>query len=76
MLTDTSDLAIVKAVIGLADIFNRGVIAEGVETKAHAEKLLSLNCTIAQGYGISRPMSADDFPLWLESWHINPIWTA
>lgn len=76
MLTDTSDLAIVKAVIGLADIFNRGVIAEGVETKAHAEKLLSLNCTIAQGYGISRPMPADDFPLWLENWHINPIWTA
>jgi diguanylate cyclase (GGDEF)-like protein/PAS domain S-box-containing protein len=76
MLTDTSDLAIVKAVIGLADIFNRGVIAEGVETKAHSEKLLSMNCTIAQGYGISRPMPADDFPLWFESWHINPIWTA
>jgi diguanylate cyclase (GGDEF)-like protein/PAS domain S-box-containing protein len=76
MLTDTSDLAIVKAVIGLADIFNRGVIAEGVETKAHGEKLLSLNCDIAQGYGISPPMSADDFPLWLENWHINPIWTA
>jgi diguanylate cyclase (GGDEF)-like protein/PAS domain S-box-containing protein len=76
MLTDTSDLAIVKAVIGLADNFNRGVIAEGVETKAHGEKLLSLNCAIAQGYGISRPMPADDFPLWLERWHKNPIWIA
>tara|TARA_R110001583_G_scaffold12423_1_gene55212 strand:- start:204 stop:2450 length:2247 start_codon:yes stop_codon:yes gene_type:complete len=76
MLTDTSDLAIVKAVIGLADNFNRVVIAEGVETKAHGEKLLSLNCTIAQGYGISRPMPADDFPLWLERWHKNPIWIA
>lgn len=76
MLTDSSDLAIVKAVIGLADIFNRGVIAEGVETKAHGDKLLSLNCTIAQGYGISRPMPADDFPLWLERWSLNPTWTA
>ncbi|WP_440874906.1 EAL domain-containing protein [Thalassotalea sp. PLHSN55] len=76
MLSDPSDLAIVKAVIGLAEIFNRGVIAEGVESKAHADKLLALNCTIAQGYGISRPMPAKDFPLWVKRWHHNPVWSA
>jgi len=76
MLTDTSDLAIVKAVIGLADIFDLGVIAEGVETKAHATKLQLLNCTIAQGYGISKPMPADEFPPWLKRWQLNPTWTA
>ena len=32
MLTDSSDLTIVKAVIGLAHAFNRSVITEGVET--------------------------------------------
>jgi EAL domain-containing protein (putative c-di-GMP-specific phosphodiesterase class I) len=76
MLTDNSDLAIVKAVIGLADIFNCDVIAEGVETKAHGNKLLSLNCAIAQGFGIAEPMPADTFPLWVKRWHLEPIWTA
>jgi diguanylate cyclase (GGDEF)-like protein/PAS domain S-box-containing protein len=76
MLTDNSDLAIVKAVIGLADIFNRDVIAEGVETKAHGNKLLSLNCVIAQGYGIAEPMPADAFPFWVKRWQLDPIWTA
>ena len=76
MLTDTSDLAIVKAVIGLADIFNRSVIAEGVETAAHGEKLLALHCENVQGYGIARPMPANDMPLWVKRWHLKPTWTA
>ncbi|QIR15692.1 putative bifunctional diguanylate cyclase/phosphodiesterase [Shewanella aestuarii] len=76
MLVDSSDLAIVKAVIGLAEIFDRGVIAEGVETKAHGDKLLSLNCHIVQGYGIARPMPADELPAWVVQWHLNPTWTA
>ncbi|WP_102475805.1 GGDEF and EAL domain-containing protein [Shewanella sp. 10N.286.52.C2] len=76
MLTDTSDLAILKAIIGLADIFDLGVVAEGVETKAQADKLLSLNCTVAQGYGISKPMPAAQVPKWVQAWHCNPTWTA
>lgn len=76
MLTDKPDLAIVKAVIGMAEAFNRGVIAEGVETKAFGDKLLSLNCTIAQGYGISRPMPSDELRSWVERWNENPIWAA
>lgn len=76
MLTDTSDLAIVKAVIGLANIFDRSVIAEGVEQKDQSKKLPSLNCIIGQGYGISPAMPADDLPLWVERWHLNPIWRA
>ena len=76
ILENNSGLSIVKAVIGLADIFDRTVIAEGVEKKVLGKKLLSLNCTIAQGYGISRPMPAADFPDWVERWQLNPIWVA
>ena len=76
MLKDTSGLTIVKAVIGLADIFDRTVIAEGVEKKVLGKKLLSLNCTIAQGFGIARPMAADDFPAWVDCWQHNPLWIA
>ena len=56
------DLAIVEGVMGLANAFRRTVIAEGVETIAHGEALLSLGCELAQGYAIARPMPADDLP--------------
>jgi EAL domain-containing protein (putative c-di-GMP-specific phosphodiesterase class I) len=33
----------------------RGVITEGVETVAHAAKLLFIECEIQQGYATARP---------------------
>jgi EAL domain-containing protein (putative c-di-GMP-specific phosphodiesterase class I) len=68
MLTDADDLAIVKGVIGLAQAFKRNVIAEGVETLAHGELLLTLGCNLAQGYGIARPMPAEQVPAWVAHW--------
>jgi diguanylate cyclase (GGDEF)-like protein/PAS domain S-box-containing protein len=76
MLTNSDDLAIVQGVIGLAGIFNRRVIAEGVETTAHAKMLLSLNCNIVQGFGIAHPMPAIDLPLWVERWNANQTWAS
>jgi diguanylate cyclase (GGDEF)-like protein/PAS domain S-box-containing protein len=76
MLTNPDDLAIVQGVIGLAEVFGRSVIAEGVESAAHGAKLLSMNCEVGQGYGIARPMPAADLPLWVQGWHKNPIWKA
>ena len=76
MLGDVEDLAIVKGVIGLARAFNREVIAEGVETTAHGCALLLLDCALAQGYGIARPMPADALPHWLASWQPDPAWKA
>jgi EAL domain-containing protein (putative c-di-GMP-specific phosphodiesterase class I) len=62
MLDDPDDLAILQGVIGLAAAFKREVIAEGVETVAHGTALLQLGCELAQGYGIARPMPADQLP--------------
>jgi diguanylate cyclase (GGDEF)-like protein len=76
MLLDASDLAIVNGVIGLAKAFGREVIAEGVETAAHRDLLLSIDCELAQGYGIAKPMPAADFPAWMERWHSQPVWQA
>ena len=45
--------------------FKRQVIAEGVETPAHSESLLQLDCELVQGYGIARPMPAADLPRWV-----------
>lgn len=76
MLTDPDDLAIVQGVIGLASVFKRGVIAEGVETQAHAVRLLELGCEQAQGYGIARPMPAAELQGWVERWHMKAVWAA
>lgn len=76
MLEDADDLAIVEGVVGLAKAFHREVIAEGVETIAHGAALLQLGCELAQGYGIARPMPADDIPEWVSSWKADDSWQA
>jgi len=68
MLEDSDDLAIIQGIIGLATAFQRLVIAEGVETIEHGQKLLSIGCELAQGYGIARPMPPNLFPEWVKTW--------
>jgi EAL domain-containing protein (putative c-di-GMP-specific phosphodiesterase class I) len=64
LLTDQSDLAIVRGIIGLAKAFDTTIVAEGVETWQQAHCLLDLGCDIVQGYAIARPMPADEFLAW------------
>jgi diguanylate cyclase (GGDEF)-like protein/PAS domain S-box-containing protein len=66
MLEDQDDLAILSGVIGLARAFGRECIAEGVETDAHAEKLLEMGCEFGQGYAFAKPMSAESLVEWLD----------
>jgi EAL domain-containing protein (putative c-di-GMP-specific phosphodiesterase class I) len=74
MLEDPDDLAILEGVIGLASAFKREVIAEGVETVAHGTMLLDLGCHLAQGYGIARPMPADQMLNWINTWQPDLAW--
>lgn len=74
MLHDPDDLAILQGIIGLAAAFKREVIAEGVETVAHGTALLQLGCALAQGYGIARPMPADQMPAWAAAWQPDAAW--
>ena len=74
MLDDPDDLAILEGVIGLAVAFRREVIAEGVETVAHGTALLQLGCELAQGYGIARPMPAEQLPAWAATWQPDAAW--
>jgi len=76
MLEDSDDLAILQGVIGLAAAFKREVIAEGVETVAHGTALLQLGCEQAQGYGIARPMPAEQMPNWVANWQPDAAWRA
>lgn len=74
MLEDPDDLAILQGVLGLASAFRRKVIAEGVETVNQGEMLLQLGCEFAQGFGIARPMPADEIPSWAANWCANSSW--
>ncbi|WEN42603.1 putative signaling protein [Thauera sp. GDN1] len=75
MLQDAEDMAILKAILGLANAFRCEVIAEGVESVEHGERLLRLGCDVGQGYGIARPMPAERIAEWAASWSPPASWT-
>jgi diguanylate cyclase (GGDEF)-like protein len=74
MLINTEDRGIVEGVIRLGETFKRNIVAEGVETLAHGAALLAMNCHLAQGYGIARPMPADQFVDWSINWAKEAKW--
>lgn len=74
MLSDAEDLAIVTGIIDLTRTFGRDVIAEGVESLQHGNKLLELGCDNAQGFAIARPMPADRFIQWVKDWQPIQAW--
>ena len=68
MLDDVNDLAIVEGIIALSRAFHRQVVAEGVESSAHYQRLLELGCAVGQGYCIARPMPVEDVISWMANW--------
>jgi len=74
MLQDSNDLAMVAGIISLGRDFRCKVVAEGVETAEHGLQLLRMGCTVAQGYGIARPMPADQVYDWIRSYQPNAGW--
>ncbi|NTV94839.1 MAG: EAL domain-containing protein [Thiobacillus sp.] len=74
ILDESDDLALVEGVIGLASAFRRIVVAEGVETAEQGVLLMRLGCDLAQGYGIARPMPADQVPAWVAQFKPDPQW--
>ncbi len=52
---------IISSMIRMADWLDVNIIAEGVETKAQADFLKSMGCSMMQGYYFFRPMSENDY---------------
>ena len=57
---DSSNAAIVKAMINLGHNLGMDVVAEGVEITTQALLLRNWGCNIAQGFLYARPMPVDD----------------
>lgn len=62
---NSQNAAIVRSTIELGHSLGMMVIAEGVETEEELRHLQAFGCDYAQGYGISRPMPAEDIPRWM-----------
>ena len=58
MLEDEAAFDIVKAIVALAHNLGMEVIAEGVETQEHLDRLKLLGCEYAQGFYIAGPLDA------------------
>jgi hypothetical protein len=58
---ETADTAMVAAICELGRALGLEVVAEGVEDAVQRSALLALDCRLAQGYWISRPVVADAF---------------
>jgi len=54
--TNAESQAIVQAIIQLGHTLGMRIIAEGVETKEHLERLEELGCDLYQGYYFARPL--------------------
>ena len=59
MMVDPDSVAIVRAVLSLAEALGMSTTAEGVETVELATTLATLGCASGQGYYFSRPLEAD-----------------
>ena len=55
LLLDPNDEAIVRTILALGQSLDLRVLAEGVETRALAERLQEMGCQYFQGYYFSRP---------------------
>ena len=59
MVDNRSDRLMVQSTIGLAHSLGRKVVAEGVEQRETLDLLIEIECDIAQGFAVGRPMSLD-----------------
>jgi diguanylate cyclase (GGDEF)-like protein/PAS domain S-box-containing protein len=67
---DEDDIAIVRAIIALAQAMGMRVLAEGIEQAEQAHFLLNNQCELGQGYWFARPMPAEQI-----DWQHAPVFS-
>ena len=59
-------LALVEAIVKLAQNLDVELVAEGIETSEQFELLRDLGCHVGQGFFFARPMPEEEFALLLK----------
>jgi EAL domain-containing protein (putative c-di-GMP-specific phosphodiesterase class I)/ActR/RegA family two-component response regulator len=67
MSTSRDHLAVVRAVLALANAMEIKTVAEGVEDEPSLAMLTELGCSCAQGFGICRPLEPSKLAAWVTS---------
>ena len=67
VLTDPNDATIARAIIALGHELGIEVVAEGVETQAQFDFLVTNGCLTFQGYLFSAPVPLDEFQRFLDA---------
>ena len=69
--TSEEDESLVKTMLNIAETFKMDVIAEGIETIEQCNKLLSIGVVNNQGYLHSKPLTANDFEIFIKEFNTN-----
>jgi EAL domain-containing protein (putative c-di-GMP-specific phosphodiesterase class I) len=72
ILKSPRSLAIVRSIVSLAQSMGLRTVAEGIEEKEVAEKLLTLGCHYGQGLHFGAPIPATDLVEWLKNSRLKP----
>lgn len=67
MLSDSSDAAIIEAIVRMGQALGLALIAEGVELQEQSSKLLDLGCSVMQGFLYCRPMPFQELCEYLQT---------
>jgi diguanylate cyclase (GGDEF)-like protein len=73
MMVDPDAVAIVRAVLSLAEALGMSTTAEGIETVELATTLATLGCASGQGYYFAKPLEADSALEYFKSRRRNRI---
>ncbi|HED19067.1 MAG TPA: bifunctional diguanylate cyclase/phosphodiesterase [Gammaproteobacteria bacterium] len=68
LIQERDNANIVELIVDLAHRFDLSVVAEGVEDAKTLSALKKMQCDVAQGYFIARPMPADEYHGWLANY--------
>ncbi|MGH2843088.1 MAG: putative bifunctional diguanylate cyclase/phosphodiesterase [Solirubrobacteraceae bacterium] len=68
MLSEASDLVIVRSTVELGHALGLAVVAEGVENLETLKRLAEIGCDRAQGHYLSKPAAAEHFVAWISSY--------
>ncbi len=65
--TDQDDEALVQAMLGIARSFDLTTVAEGVDSRAVADKVVALGCDVGQGFYWARGLKNAEFIAYVEA---------
>ncbi len=74
MLSSNADMQIVTSTVAMVQNLGMKVIAEGIEEQSQIDILKALNCDMAQGFHIAKPIPESQLYEQLEKHYKNGVW--